>query len=267
MKRLKITALCACLAFFSCKKTENKMPEEPELVTTELRNGFPDNPALIKGYFYASVKNYNYNSSGSIDVRCYCILNDPAKDLLGTFEHFNDNIQFNGSAGNIAVGDVTFNNVSLKTNSFGNSLNYTQNTSFLSLPGSAVWKTEGNGSFKALNLNISRGFPVLVNTYTNTSQFYQVSISNGYKVELGNNVSNYDSLVVALSFSGKTVKKRLITGAASVFFSSNELSVFSNNYSGLLTIYAYNYSTKMVENINYIFELSNKLQVNMQVVP
>ncbi len=243
------------------------MPEEPELVTTELRNGFPENPDLINGYFYASAKKYQYNSSSSIDLRTYCILNAPAKDLLGSFDHFNDNFQFNGSAGNVAVGDVSFNGTSLKTNSFGNSLNYIQNSNFLGTIDSAVWKTEGNGSFKALNLNISRGFPVLVNTYTSTSQSYPVSISNGYKVELGNNVGNYDSLVVALSFGSKTVKKRLTAGAASVFFSSNELSVFSNNYSGLLTIYAYNYSTKMVENINYIFELSNKLQVNMQIVP
>ncbi|MES2679260.1 MAG: hypothetical protein V4635_05215 [Bacteroidota bacterium] len=266
MKFSIIIALCAGLVFFSCKKSETKPPAEPELVTTELRNGFPDNANLINGYFFASVKKYHSNP-GNVDTRTYCVLNDPAKNLLGTYEHFNDNILFNGGAGNVAVGNVSFNDVSLKTSNFGNAMSYSQAGNYASTPGSAVWKTDGNGSFKALNLTISRGFPVLVNTYTNTFQSYTVSISNGYQVELGNNVSNYDSLVVALTFSGKMVKKRLTAGAASVFFSSSELSIFTNYYSGLLTIYAYNYSTKMVENINYLFELSNKLQVNTQVVP
>jgi hypothetical protein len=260
-------------SFFGCKKKNTTNEEPPATVNTELLSGLPENAKSINGYFYISqtVINSFYNFNG------YAIFNDPSRDLINSFDHISETGGNQGGfgIGNVSVGNVSFNNFTFNKSNFGNRINY-QNTAFirdsiLFLP--ARWKTEGNGSFKGFETGLTRGFPVVVNTLTNTAQSTSLSISAGYTVNIPALASNFDSVIVSFNYysliSPVGVRKRVSKGVTSVYFSSSELSTIPNssNYFFKLGIYAFNYSNKTIDNVTHVFELSSKTQFDIRAFP
>lgn len=269
MRFIKIIVLITSLTFLYCTKTKDAQPAQPELKSTDLKSGFPDNPGSINGYFYAAARNNGNNFS----VIAYAILSDPARDLISTYNHNNESMMFNSNNfGNINIGNVLFNNNSVNLFNTGNSVSYNSNNGNLTLTSinQAHWKTSGNGSFKAIDMDITRGFPILPNTFTNTSQTYSLSISNGFGLDISG-ASNYDSLIVSISNGASSfaqgARKNIAAGVTSVYFSSSDLSILSTGTYAYLYINAYNYSNKTVENVSYVFELANKVQTYLLVNP
>ncbi len=257
------TLLCCTILLIACKKEKvSELSAEPS-VTTEIRNGFPNDLSLINGYFYASNTIFAPSTLG-YRLMVFGALHDPASNIVAGFDHVSD--AMTAGPGNVAIGSISINDLWINPTTTGNfsAFYYSNATIYDTARTIAHWKTEGNGSFKGFDLKIPRGFPVLKYTFSNTT--YTCSLKDGYLLNIQDKASNYDSLVISLGNSFKSIKKRLIPGASSVFFNSNELSALTSAY-GNLNIYAYNYSTKTIENVTYLFELSSKIQVSMQFVP
>lgn len=260
--------MAGSVLFFSCKKkSDGKSTVDPPKVNKPLASGYPDDNRAINGYFYASLKAF---SNSYFALNCYVIVNDPAGDLINTYDHFSDFNIFGSSAaqGNISLGSIYFGSTQLLAQNGGNRITYRLNGS-QSFTNSAVpvsWKTDGNGTFSAVNTTVPRGFPGVVNSPSSSST-YTLSKSNGLVLDVADIASNFDSLIVAISVSSSTVKRKVTAGASTIVFSSNELSGFSANYTGYMYVYAYNYSNMTVEDKVYLFELSTKLQKNVVIYP
>lgn len=262
-------------ALAGCKKTSTSTTDPATTpVTTDLADGLPKDVQSINGYFYA---NYTASNFGSTSINGYCVLHDEPTDLMPNFSHYTDQQIFSGTSnlGNIQVGNISFNNITLfESNNGVNSVFYTFNNSGGSSgsnsgPSTAIWKTDGNGSFKALNLNIPRGFP-RINASSGTPgtlvTFTMSATNASSTLDLSSVVSNYDSLVVMLGsqFSSYSIKKFLKSPANSVTFTKAE--ILSNGSSASqIQIMAYNYSNKMVQNRLYVFELSSKLSTYVYI--
>ena len=258
---LTTSALC----FFSCHKKDDEI-KTPEVINTELSDGFTDSRKSINGYLYSCLQANQY-SSASINYNMigFATFSDPAKNLMGNFNHYNNinSISSSTNAGNIDVGDVYL-ATSFQKFSQGNfQLSYQQNLSSQNaFSPNPYWLTEGNGSFKPLNITIPKGYPVL--NY-NTVSISNISKSTDFTINFGNNISNYDSLIIILQdgmTSSGNKKKILAKGSQSVTFSAQELSYFSASNYGKLSFYAYNYSNITVNSKVNVFELGNQYIIN-----
>lgn len=265
--------IIAALVFLllSCRKKRELAPVEEPLVNRELKAGWPEDIRAVNGYFYASRKT-NYDDPQYSNVTLYAVFRDPAGDLCSNFDHYELTMFPNFQAlGNVKVGSVYFGSETLLPSELGMGISYAMNLEFPTpmLPATASWQTDGNGSFKPVNIKVGRGFPHVSDSAVSSIQNYSLSISRGFTLNLGSSVSNFDSLVVTLNtFTSKVVRKTLNPGENVVYFSSDDLSALANqSASGRLSLNAFNYSNMIIENKTYLFELSNKLQVNMMIWP
>lgn len=271
MKLHTLIMLSSAMTFTlaGCKKTSTSTTNPATPANTDLANGLPKDAQSINGYFYAN----STSNFGSMYINGYCVLHDEPTDLMPNYNHYTDQQTFSGTGnlGNIQVGNVSFNNTTLfESNNGVNSIfyNFSNTIGNGSIPSTATWKTDGNGSFKALNLNVSRGFPKI--NYTTSIPgtiitFTMSSTNASSTIDLSNIVSNYDSLVVVLGgqFSSYGVKKFLKSPANTVTFTRDE--ILSNGSGSQFQIMAYNYSNKTVQNRLYVFELSSKLSTYVYV--
>lgn len=266
MKLLKINSLSiiTLLFLFSCAKKE-KPYEQPVVINTELSDGFPENIKAINGYLYSGVQTYQYSSSSMYFYTfAYAAFSDPARNLLVPYNHYSNNKNFsnnNVGIGNIDVGIISLNGNTVNKNIQSNfevyyGQNFNNNVSFLNL--NANWLSEGNKTFKPLNIIINKGHPIIaVNSFSISTT---ISKNTNFTVNIGNNVTNYDSLIVILedgNFNSR-IRKVLPKNALSVTFTTQEMSLLSNTSNGKLGIYAFNYSNKTVDSKVNLFELSNQ---------
>lgn len=246
----------------SCKKND-VMSSNLTPVNKDLTNGFPDNPSKINGYLYADIQTNAYNSSSSnISNFLFAAFSDPAKKLTSAYNHYQSSGSFS-SLGNIDVGSVALNGYSLFKNVQQN-FSVWYSSSYSLTYSSANWVTNGNGVFKPMNVNLNRGFPVINASLIPVN--YSISKNSDYTINIGNNVSNYDSLIVIFSdgsFSSiGNIKKTLPANSTSVTFKYQELSLLYSTSSARISIYAFNYSNNTVNDKVNLFELGNKLIFN-----
>ncbi|MCE3259227.1 MAG: hypothetical protein K0S12_868, partial [Bacteroidetes bacterium] len=250
--------------FSACKKESPAKAETPAPVSTSLADGM-GSTTTVSGYLYSSL-NTSFSWSGNSFF--YAAFGDPARKLLGTYDHYNDFTIFGGSNnfGNIDVGQVTFaNSYTLFKNLFNPSVNYTGNTNLFT-PTTNNWSIEGNGTFKPFNINISRGYPSLANTFT----LSPVSRTNAYTIDLTALASNYDSVIVEISNNGSSSfgnPRRRLGNAGTVTFNTSELSNLYTSSSGQIKICVFNYSNITIEDKRYIFELAKKNTQNIVINP
>jgi hypothetical protein len=256
MKNYRLFLLLPFLpAMLACKKPKSIIPDQTAVINTSLANGMPADIQKINGYLYADINYSNFNNS-------YSAFSDPAKSLVSTYNHRNNNVQFSQPVlGNIDVGQVSFGGLNLSRQNTGTSVMYEMSNSVGFQ--NNVWTSDGNGTFKPLSINMARGFPVLnSNTYT----FNTISKSSGFTVDIGNSVSNYDSVIVNLTDNyGGLVSKRY-TNAGIITFSSNDLVVLNSNSYGSFYVYAYNYANQTINSKVYVFELGNKFSKGVSII-
>jgi hypothetical protein len=273
-----VVLLASVLLLSSCKKDKTEptpTPEQPAVVapaTTDMANGMPSNKKTLNGYLYAGYE-VDYNGLVSTNIfNSFAVFADPARDLAANYDHQKDKITNGGSAnvGNVTVGDVSFSGNTLFHSASNTSTDISRLITSANFDYGTRWTTQGTTNFKALDLLVTRGFPLIANQ----SSVDIVSISQGFTVNLTNFISNSDSVTVRVSnfaskngFSG--IQKTVASSAsASIVFTSAELSsVLAANQPGYIFYRAFNYSNKTVENKVYLFELSNKLERKLTVNP
>lgn len=265
MKLLKINSLSiiALLFLFSCAKKE-KPYEQPAVINTELSDGFPENIKAVNGYLYSGVQTYQYStSSTNLYTFAYAAFSDPARNLLVPYNHYSNTKNFsnNVGSGNIDVGNVSLNATTVNKNTQSNfevyyGQNFSNNVSFFNL--NANWLSEGNKTFKPLNVTINKGHPTIAVNSIGIGN--SISKSTDFTVNIGTNVTNYDSLIVILedgNFNSK-IRKIVPKNSLSVTFTPQEMSFLNNTSYGKFGIYAYNYSNMTINSKVLVFELSNQ---------
>ena len=270
MKNILKTPLGFLFAFIfliSCKKDKTLTVVDPPPVTTEIANGLPANPKKINGYLYASCVSSIYSGSGNTYSSQYrfAAFGDPARNLISGYNHYSNITSFNTPTtdmANVSVGDLNFNGVLINS---GGSTSYQSSTYTNSPDYTAHWVSEGNLSFKPLDLLVSRGFPVISILFGATS--YALNLNNDFKFDLNNvAISNYDSVAIGVSdytTNGYKIKKMVSGLSNSVTFTQSELRVLSSTNNGNIIFYAFNYSTKIIEDKVYVFELLTRVNVQL----
>jgi hypothetical protein len=228
-----------------------------------MASGLGTEPNSISGYFYAS------RMMPWQTIRAYAVFNDPNTDLLNTYDHSAESrSKYTPATGNnVSVGNVTFggyacySQMASPTSLVSGWLHYSTNFTSSGADPSAVWTTGGNGGFKAVTANVTRGFPVMTETLL-TSATSSASISKGYTLNITGKISNHDSVIVSFTDPNfTTILKRSFSSSAPIIFTPSELSVFANpNFTySYITISALNYSNQMVAGKKYVFELLTRI--------
>ncbi len=263
---LIILSIATAAMLFSCKKKEPE-PEEPALINTSMADGFPENYKSINGYLYSGIQTYQYSGSSvnyySFSYVAFC---DPTKNLVSSYNHYTNqkNFSTNVPFGNIDVGNVTFNGANVWKSSSNFELfyggNFNSNVTFLNY--NAAWSTDGNKTFKPLNLSISKGHPIIVTSALNIAT--SISKNSNYTINIGNNISNYDSLIILFEDGNSIgkIRKVLAKNTTSVTFTPQEMSVLNTSSYARINIYAYNYSNMTIDSKINLFELSNQYYIN-----
>jgi hypothetical protein len=264
MKRFWLCAYVA-IVVFGCKKKDETFSRQP--FNTGLQQGLPDKYRSINGYMIAiRQKDYIY-STDMRPVECYAAFNDPATNLIASYDHLAaGSTIFNFSqGGNVSVGSIWFGpelihpNTQNKRAFYHASIGKTDSDAV-----DASWSTEGNDSFIPFTQNVARGFPQLGAVLTAGS--ISISVGQGYTLDpSAAGISNYDSLIVRIH-SGWNVTKRIGRGT-SVVFTSSDLSMFSTGGYGTMLIAAFNYSHKTIEYKLHVFELASSSIYNVQFTP
>jgi hypothetical protein len=252
----------------SCKKKEIVVEPE-ELISTEMKPGLPEKPGEINGYLYSAYVKYAGNNYWYFIN--YSTFSDPPKNIMDGFSRFYDQLNYLGPKyyGNVDVGLVNANNLLLSKNSFSPNFTYSgsQQTYFIPEGTSCRWNTEGNRSFKPMEVNTLRTYPGLTVSATPSV----VSKSSGITINLEGIASNYDSLVVFImdqSSSYSVIKKPVGPDVKSVTFKPSDFSIFSSSFVyGALGFHAYNYCHQVIDNRLYVFEMGNKLSRNITIEP
>lgn len=257
--------------FISCNKNKTTTtPADPEPITTDMANGLPDNPKKINGYAFAqTLVNLNSGNTNGF-VYLFAMFGDPTRNLIANYDHFSNNqrsVNSTNDRGNVSVGDLSFNGLML--NNFG-SVVYQQTSNFASSLNYANWHSDGNLSFKPLNLSVARGFPAIKQPSASATSSYSIGISKDLTITFSDFISNYDSVCVTMNdyssgSNGYKIRKTVSSVSNSITFSQTELSVLNTTPYGNINFVAYNYSNKTIEDKIYVFELSNRLNMTLVI--
>ena len=153
-----------------------------------------------------------------------------------------------GSSNMVDGGAVTLNSQSLKKvqnnayiyDDFLNPLDF----------GTITWTAAGNGDVPAINKTNNRGFP----TFSNQAGLpASISKASGLNISLGNKVSNADSVIVLVGSNKKSAYKIVGGNAASVSFSSAELSDLEASSVGWVSVSPYNITNEIIGSKKYYF--------------
>ncbi|MBL7933691.1 MAG: hypothetical protein JNL60_17440 [Bacteroidia bacterium] len=252
---LKAALLVAGLSgLLACDKKEDEIEPKPEPVTTEIKKGFPENRRSIHGYLYACSSGGTTNPQLSVNA----FFGDPARDLLGVFDHQNEQNIFSGGTGfpNVTVGNLYANGYLVNTSK--NTTFYNRVFSLSGLPSSVNWKSDGNKSFFAMDLNIPGQFPSVNQAALNS--YSVISRSKELVLNFSNFISECDSVAVTFGYGGissQYLRKCVRYSDGQIRFSSAELSNLS--YSSIMVSYSgFSYWSKVTNNKTFVFELSGK---------
>lgn len=113
-----------------------------------------------------------------------------------------------------------------------------------------TWTAAGNGNVPAVNKTVSRGFPSFSGAESLPSS---VSKTSGLSISLSGKVSNADSVIVVIASNNKSTYKIVGGNAASVSFTSTELSGVEASSAGLVSVSPYNISSETISNKKYYF--------------
>jgi hypothetical protein len=257
--------LCLTLALnlCSCKKTKPVVEQEEEpLVTTELKSGLPENLG-VNGYLYCSVTSQTAFSNPTYFIAVNAFFSDPTRALMSGFNHYQNFVM--NDLGNISVGAVSFSGNQVNGISDDFSFSYRLTRSLSPFSYEAHWTTEGNGPFKPLNENLSRGFPrISQNLVPGT-----ISRSNGYSFNAGACIANYDSVVVLINGQqGLKFRKAIAAPEKTLTFTAADLAGAFTPFqsSASIQINAFNYMNRTIESKRYVFELADKYSYNAYFV-
>lgn len=261
MRLITLISVLLALGFSACNKKESTTPTPP--VNVGINNGMGDGPTKIHGYLYASYKKTVYSGSGNyFSSNLYALANfgDPKRNLMSNFDHakegstfFSGSDQPNVSVGTVNFSGLVFNNSST-TNYFMSSTQYALSDL------SPSWSTRGNGPFKPISISLPRLFPQI----TSTSKGDTTSRNNDYTIQVSNFISNYDSVVVRIQNTNFEVSKRIGKESNTITFTKGELASMYSSYC-TISYMAFNYSNMTVEDKKYVFELGNKLDLQLYI--
>lgn len=153
-----------------------------------------------------------------------------------------------GSSTLVDGGAVTINSMSLKKvqnnayiyDDFLNPLDF----------GTVTWTAAGNGNIPAINKTINRGFPSFSGAESLPAS---ISKASGLSISFSGKVSNADSVIVIVGSNNKSASKIVGGNAASVSFSSAELSGLEASSVGLVSVSPYNLSSETISSKKYYF--------------
>jgi hypothetical protein len=250
MKKTGTALALVATAFFSCKKPELKVPETPPAVNTPLQDGFGNNMDAIHGYMYAEKVNASWNQSAIYNY--LALFSDPGKSYLNCIDR---DMGFNSFTcdGNLDVGAVTMGGTGLfRQINFSTVLYMVNNTT--AQPSTLKWTSEGNSSYKPLDVTLAKNFPVLNSNSFTVSTVYK---SQGLSLDLSG-ASGYDSIIVSIGPSFNSVRKAFSGSVTSFSFSSTDLAPLTSSFSTNFSVNAYNYSNQTINGKLYVFELANR---------
>jgi hypothetical protein len=260
-KNVYFVLASAALFIASCKKTDIPSTVAEEASSTSMTNGLPEDRTAINGYLYA---NYISNGNGSFSsIVNYAVFGDNARNLMSNFNHYSEQSSTNTSTtnpdrGNVNVGTISFSGNMLYQSASGTAWSYFMQQQTTNKNPVANWKSDGNKSFKSMDLYVNRGFPIVSDTLLKSST--TITVSAGHTIALGSQVKNYDSLIVCLtSYNTPTVQvRKVFTPGSPVVFSKQELDTLKNRSYVNVYLRAINYSNMTSNGKKYIFELSRK---------
>lgn len=237
----------------SCKKPDIPSSVPETTLSQAIQNGLPSDYKSINGYLYAS---FNGNA-----LSCFAIFGDPGRNLMLNYDHFVNITSIKTSSadpdrGNVSVGNVSFSGQLVFQGVSSNSWSYFNDNFFTGLP-TTNWKYDGNKSFKAQDIFIPRGFPVLFDSVIKNSD--TIKINKGFTINHKGAYRNYDSLVVIISSTNPTFlqKRKVFISGEPVSFSPADLNFLLSRNSVFISVKAYNYSNQIIEGKKIVFELAS----------
>ncbi len=269
-----ILTFASALLIVSCKKKSN-VPPQPTIINTEMAYGLPENNKAINGYLYSCIQtNVSGSNSAVYYIYAYAAFSDPARNLINSYNHYTNTKVFAGNmtaaGGNIDVGNVYVNNQNLNKSGGGSEFYYMYSQNNVNAINYAInWQHEGNKTFKPINTSLNIGYP----TITTNSLVVNNSFSKGsdLTINLGNNITNYDSLIVSLNDGNlsRAIVKRLPKNSTSVTFTAQDMMyLYTSSYYGQISFYAINYSNITIDSKVNIFELNNQyIRSNLTITP
>ncbi len=116
--------------------------------------------------------------------------------------------------------------------------------------GTVTWTAAGNGNIPAINKTVNRGFPSFSGAESLPAS---ISKTSGLSISLSGKVSNADSVIVVVGSNNKSAYKIVGGNAASVSFSTAELSGVEASSVGLVSVSPYNISSETISSKKYYF--------------
>ncbi|PKP02281.1 MAG: hypothetical protein CVU14_03750 [Bacteroidetes bacterium HGW-Bacteroidetes-9] len=153
-----------------------------------------------------------------------------------------------GSSTLVDGGAVSINNKSLKKVQ-NNAYIYDDLLNPLDLS-TITWTAAGNSNVPAINKTVNRGFPSFSGADALPAS---ISKASGFSISLANKVSNADSVIIVVASNNKSAYKIVAGNAASVNFSSSDLSGVEASATGLVSVSPYNISTETISSKKYYF--------------
>jgi len=251
------------ILLFSCTKEKRGIAQEI-LENSSMQLGLPENNKKINGCLYACYKrNYTPGNAGTLLIS-HAAFTDPANGLMQGFDRFND---YGFTVwGNVDVGNVSFNTKALSKNLSVSTLVY---KTFISaqIQSEAIWASEGNRGFSALDIKVNRGFPLAL---PKTQVTDSISRASNFLFNPDEYFDNYDSLTLYLTDgfpNTKPIKKSLVKGQVVNIPASEFSSFYPAVTQGSILLYAYNYSHQVINSKTYVFELSTKIVRSVYLFP
>jgi hypothetical protein len=277
MRTIYITIPFITLLLIACKKTPKPVIDDETPVTTEMKQGLPPDMNAINGYFYSAYKITASNNSTNTTMYGFAGFGEPARRISANYDPYYDNTIFpiTKNQANVHVGEITLNDSYMMSHSSFNNqnppflYNFYQNLynySLTATPPSPSWKTEGNGSFKPVDVTLPIKYPALQFPVLNS-----VSKTSTLTVNLNQVFPNgYDSAMVALTdynYSYGSIKKLVARGDSIVRFIPSDMYIFGTSSYGYIQVHGYNYCHQEIQGKMHVFALGSKYMKYVNITP
>lgn len=188
---------CSATMFTACKKESNK-PVAKELLSTDIKNGYPQDAENLSGIFILRSEIY-----GSLITNyCYVKLADPPRNLY----------EFSG---NVNAGSVKFNEYF----ALSNGPQYFSNFLTHGVPDSIVWTFEGVKGFEGFRVK-SKRLQAFIPKDAIPDTFW---VNNPVTIHLPQRSLDFDSLTAFISIDTLTVHSKSHSGSSRLEFVFNDI--------------------------------------------
>jgi hypothetical protein len=234
--------------------------DDPPAVNVAMQDGLPPDITKLDGYLYSGY--VNNPSNGNYDLLTYGVFAEPEKNLTSGYNHYTNSFDWSLTTrlGNIDVGDVSVNKNKLSKMMNTPNLIYTYGIYSQFISNSIRWFSEGNKSFKPLDVTLEN-LP-LFTPRVKGDTLSTVIKSKSYVLNSDSVATGFDSLVVIIydwSSSPVNTRKAIKKGSKTITFNAEDFKDFSPGNTWLsFQIFAFRYSYCTIENKTILFELSNK---------